>query len=258
MRIQNLSSRNCSWVRNSNGDTVEKNISQNALVSIGCSFFQLFTRFFVPPIILYYVPIEVYGLWAYCFIFINYFGMSMIGITNVYVRYSAIYVAKNHITKINKMLSTGVVCASLMSFAAILLAWNFLPYFFPILQVPKNLYQTAFMLIFGTIAIFSVELILSIFKYLLHGLQKVGLQWVIHSICHIIESILIIVFLYNGLGIMSLLYAYSIQIVLSNLIYAIVCFHFVPKLSISLKHFDFSMLKIFYHFGGIINLRSVL
>lgn len=235
----------------------EKHISKNALICIGCSFFQLVTRFFIPPIILHYVPIDVYGLWAYCFIFITYFGMSVIGITNVYVRYSAIYLVKHEILKINRLLSTGFICAFFMGLVFLLSAWFFLPPIFPILQIPRNLADTAFFLIFGTLCIFSFEITVSIYKFLLHGLQKVGLQWMLQSLCQFIETLLIILFLFKGYGIFSLLYAYGIQAVLANIMYAIACYRFIPNLSIKFSLFDQSVIKIFFQFGGIIQLRSV-
>lgn len=246
------------WIQKNKQNLFEKKISQNAIVSVSCSIFQLITRFFIPPIVLHYVSIEIYGLWAYCFVFISYFGMSVMGITNVYVRYSAVYLVENEIQKINRLLSTGVVCALILSLFYLLGSWLFLPLSFPLLHIPQNLYGTAFFLIFGTMVIFSFDLVANIYKFLLHGLQKVGLQWVIQTVCQFLETILIVVFLYQGYGIFSLLYAYAVQIILSNTISAIACYRFIPNLSVKLNYFDLSVLRIFFQFGGIIQLRSMI
>ncbi len=256
--FQNMSKRNYSWVRNLPGPTSESSLSKNAFVSILCSFFNYATRFFIPPIILHYVPIEVYGIWSYTFIFINYYAMSSIGISNVYTRYVAIYQANHETSNINKLLTTGLLYSTLICSLVILGSWNLLPYSFPILQIPANLTETAFVLIFGTIAIFSLEMTLGTFKYVLHGLQKVGVQWMIITACQFMESILIVLFLYYGYGIYSLLYAYLIRVSISNIAYAVACRRYLKDLSIGLKWFSKSTLKIFFHFGGIVQIRSML
>jgi O-antigen/teichoic acid export membrane protein len=184
--------------------------------------------------------------------------MSGIGITNVYIRYSSIFATKQEISNINRLLSTGMACTLILSAAVILCAWYFLPYTFPILQIPDNLYPTSFILIFGTIAVFSLEMTLGSYKYLLQGLQKVGLQWMIDTFCQFLETVLVVVFLYSGFGIFSLLYAYSIRVLLAIIVNAIVCYYYIPNLSIRPKFFDPSMLNIFYNFGGIIQLRSMI
>ena len=45
----------------------------------------MLSRVGLPPIILSYVSLEEYGIWATCFIVISYLGMSTFGIANVYI-----------------------------------------------------------------------------------------------------------------------------------------------------------------------------
>lgn len=236
----------------------EDHVSRNALITIGCTFLQLITRFFIPPIVLHYVPLEVYGLWAYCFIFIAYFSVSLTGISNVYVRYAAIYLSQQLPEKVSALLSTGSVFSALTGLLFVLCSWFFLPFFFPLLSISENLSNTAFFLIFGAILVFSLEMILSMYKSLLQGLQRVGLQSWIQTLSQMLETILIIVFLTQGLGIFSLLYAYAIQVLVSNCACAFFCRRLIPTLSVSWKHIHRSVFFDFLDFGGIIQLRTIL
>lgn len=240
------------------GSSFDRHVSRNALITTGCTFLQLITRFFVPPIILHYVAIDVYGLWAYCFVFIAYFSISLNGISNVYVRYAAVYAAKKEYEKINALLSTGLVLAALFSAAFILLSWFFLPLFFPVLNINSKLSPTAFALIFGAILVFSLEMTLSMYKSLLQGLQRVGMQSWIQTVAQLLETVCIIIFLVNRFGIFSLLYAYSIQVIVANCACAFVCRRLIPALSIGWRHVDKSMVSLFFSFGAIIQLRTIL
>src|SRR5204863_8266893 len=83
-------------------------VSKNISLRLASKVLYLFTRIFLPPLTLHYVSLEEYGIWAACFIFVSYLGMSAFGISNVYVRYVAEYRAKQETEKINGSISTGV------------------------------------------------------------------------------------------------------------------------------------------------------
>jgi O-antigen/teichoic acid export membrane protein len=81
-------------------------VSRNIFSSIGAKLLYLVTRFFLPPIILAYISLEEYGIWAMCFILIGYLGMSAFGVSNVYIRYVAQYHAQGEEHRIGAAISS--------------------------------------------------------------------------------------------------------------------------------------------------------
>ena len=88
---------------------LDKAVSRDVMSSITSKTLYLATRFFLPPVVLAYISLEEYGIWAVCFILIGYLGISAFGVSNVYVRYVAEYYSNGRIDKINRLLSTGMI-----------------------------------------------------------------------------------------------------------------------------------------------------
>lgn len=233
-------------------------VSHNITVSVLTNSLYLVSRLFLPPFILHYVSLEEYGLWSYCFILIGYFAMSAFGITNVYVRYAAVYAAKGEMEQINRLISTGILSTLFASGITLLLIWFCLPFFIDLFNVPPELHTTAFILIIGTVSIFMLDLSIGAFNYLLQSMQRFVAEKIIWTISYMLETVLIVLLLLAGFGIYSLLWAFIIRILVSIILYAIACYRVLPELSIRCKFFDPSMLKLFYRFGGIVQLSGLL
>lgn len=218
----------------------------------------LATRLFVPPIVLAYVPLEEYGIWAYAFILISYIGMSAFGITNVYVRYVAVYYAHNDLQAINRLLTTGIAVVSLISICMIPILWFLMPILLQWLHVSSVHQDLAFNLLFGTAVIFCIELSIGAFSYVLQGIHRIALERVLSTLSYFIETVAIFIFLWLGYGIYSMLYAFIIKTAVAITMHAIACKKLIPTLSLKPAYFDSSMLNLFYHFGGIVQLSGIL
>jgi O-antigen/teichoic acid export membrane protein len=233
-------------------------ISQNVSSSLFSNMAYLITRLFIPPLILHHVSLAEYGIWSYCFILLSYLGMSIFGITNVYVRYIAVYSAQGKKDEINRLLSTGVLSSSIICLIALPFFWEGLPFIFSELGISEEYYRTAFILIFSTTLIFMCDMTIGVFGYVLHSLQKIREEKIIWMVSFMIETLFIIVFLLLDFGIYSLPAAFFIRTFLSISLCAIACKRYLPELSLSIKYFDKTKLKLFYHFGGIVQLSGLL
>ncbi|MCA1789584.1 MAG: oligosaccharide flippase family protein [Thioalkalivibrio sp.] len=151
-------------------------LSRNVVSSIGAKILYLATRFSLPPLILAFITLEEYGLWALAFILVGYLGMGAFGVSNVYVRYVAQYHSAGEMDRIGDLLSTGLVLVSIFATATLIVLWFALPTVLTWFSVPAHLQSTAFVLIFGTVAVFMLDLSLGAFVYVLAGLQKIVLQ----------------------------------------------------------------------------------
>lgn len=107
-------------------ETVLHTLSRNVLTAIGARVGYLASRFFIPPFVLARVGLEAYGLWSAAFVLVSYLGISTFGISNVYVKYVAGYVAAGDYRRANSLLSTGLIvtsCLCLFLFLLLCFGW---------------------------------------------------------------------------------------------------------------------------------------
>lgn len=240
-----------------NDDKLHHTISRNIGASMLSKAYYLATRLVIPPLVLSYVSLEEYGIWAICFILLSILGMSVFGITNVYVRYCAVYDAKGEQDKINRLLSTGILTNFVICLCFLpLVIWG-IPKLYPLFQIEESLQPTAYNMFLGTTLIFMVHLSFGVFGYLLHSVQKIALERALMMVSWTIETLAIVLFLHQGFGIYSLLFAYTINVFTLIILGAIACFRKVPGLKLSWNLFTPEMLKKFIYFGGIVQLSGI-
>ena len=238
---------------------MEKLVSRNLWITVFAKVFHLVTRFFVPPLVLSFIGLEEFGIWAICFTIISYLGLGAFGISNVYVRYVAEYHAAHQMQKVNELISTGMFIVVSVMIVFLVSFWFLLPYLIEeVFNIPTHLQQTAFILFYGTACIFVFDMSLGVFKFILNGLQKIAEVAMIWVACLTLETILIIVFLFLDFGIYSLFLAYAIKQFISFALYMILAFKVLPGLSISFRHVRKSYLGIFYRFGGVLQIAGIL
>lgn len=239
-------------------ELMRRTLSSNIKASLGTNIFYLLTRLFIPPYVLGFVPLAEYGLWSYCFIILSYLGMGVFGVTNVYVRYITVYAAEKKLEPINQLLSTGIFS---ISFICILLftalSWS-LPWLLDLFHVEDALRPMARTLILGTTLIFMVDLTIGAFIYVLHSLQEIVLEKFIWMLSFVVESLFIVILLHYGYGIYSLLWAFAVRTVISIVLSAIAAKKKLPSLWVAPQLFRKAMLKLFVHFGGIVQLSGLL
>jgi len=233
-------------------------LNQNVVSSIGAKVLYLLTRFSLPPIILSSISLEEYGLWAIAFILVAYLGMGAFGVSNVYVRYVAQYHAAGDIGRIGDLLSTGLVLVTLFAMVTLIALWFCLPLMLNWFSIPAHLQSTAFILLFGTVAVFMLDLSLGAFVYVLAGLQKIVLQNRIWIGSFLLETLLVVVFMLMGLGVLGLLYAFALRYALSISLSVWMCFRALPGLRISPRCFNRAHLNLYIRFGGILQISGLL
>lgn len=237
---------------------IHRTLSKNVVVSLITKIIYLVTRLVVPPFILKYLSLEEYGIWSYCFIFVSYLGMGVHGITNVYVRYGAIFAAKHDIDKINKLIVTGTVTVSALCLISAPIFWFGLPYLVDLTALSPQLYHTAVVLIFATMLIFMADMTVGVFGYILQSIQKIAAVSIIWTASCLIETVCIFIFLMMGMKLYGLLAAFTVRIIINFTLNIIVCYRSLPGISFRLHNFDRSMIKLFMHFGGIVQLSGLL
>lgn len=233
-------------------------LSRNVISSVGAKVLYLATRFALPPVILASISLKEYGLWALAFILVAYLGMGAFGVSNVYVRYVAEYHARGQTDRIGDLLSTGLGLVSLFAVTVLVVLWFALPTMLGWFSVPEELRTTAFILIYGTVAVFMLDLSLGAFVYVLAGLQQIVLQNRIWIAAFLFETLLVIAFMLGGIGVLGLLYAFALRYALSISLSVWFCFKQLPGLRLSPTRFKRDYLRLYLRFGGILQISGLL
>ncbi len=238
--------------------SLEKKVYRNAFYSGAYHLWYLGTRLLITPLVLTYVSLEEYGLWAYCFVLLGYIGLAANGFSGAYLKYGAHHRATGNNQGINVLLSTGVITLLALSLIlAPLLYWT-LPYFLHWLITDPSLLESGWTLLLGAGIIFIINFTLSGFQNILEGDQRTDLVRKIHFAASILELALMVALLQMGLGVMALLIAYGARFVLILCLNIFWAYRLFPFLSLRFSLFSRKVLKQFFVFGGQIQLIGVI
>ena len=230
----------------------------NAGVAMFAKALYLATRLCVPPLVLAHITLAEYGLWTACFVLIMYVGLTDVGFSNVYVRFTARYHAEGDVEAINRLLSTGVIMLSAMALPVLAGVWLALPLVLDFLNIGAVYRQKASILVIGTTGMFMLDLTLGAYCYLLHGLQRIKEEQKVAIAGYLLELALIFAFLRADFGVYALLMAFVLRYSWSLLAFMRLAHRFVPGLQIRPRHFDKQMLRHFFGFGATVQASALL
>ena len=233
-------------------------LSRNTMASIFGRLLYVITRVGLPPLILHYITVEAYGIWATCFVIISYIGMGAFGVSNAYIRYTAEYNAKGETESIGKLLSAGLLLTLAFSAVILTLVWLGMPVLIEWFKIPPDLQQTARVLFLGTVATMLLDLTFGAFSYVLTGLQRIVQTTVVWIFSYLLEVALIVILLLYGWGVTSLMWAFLARYVFSTLFYVLLCYRAIPGLRLSLRGLQAGHFRPFLAYGGILQVTGLI
>jgi O-antigen/teichoic acid export membrane protein len=233
-------------------------VAGNASAAMFGKALYLVTRLGVPPLVLAHISLAEYGLWTACFVLIMYVGLTDVGFSNVYVRFTARYHAARDVDSINRLLSTGIITLSGMAMAVLAGIWLALPLVLDFLGIDPLYREKANILVLGTTGMFLLDLTLGAYCYLLHGLQQIVEEQKVAIAGYLLELVLIFAFLNADFGVYALLMAFTLRYTWSLLSFRRLAHRFLPDLQIRPRHFDRQMLHHFFGFGAKVQASALL
>jgi O-antigen/teichoic acid export membrane protein len=235
-------------------ETLTRNVSWIILARAG----YMVSRVLVPPFVVARIGLQSYGLWSALFVFISYIGFSALGVSSAYVKYVAEYVARGEIRKANSLLSTGIVATTIIGLAVFLISLLASPWILSWLNVPPAVSHEAFWLLNFIVALFVVNLSLSVFSDSLAGSQKIAETQLVSVSGYLIETALIFLLVGAGWGIKGLAIAFAIRLATGILFSAYLAFKLQPWLRLSIRRCSREALKTLLGFGGIVQLSFLM
>lgn len=239
-------------------DSAQSKLTGNAVAGIAATLVYMFSRLMLTPVILNYLNLTEFGLWSLCFVILSYAGMGGFGVNSTYIRFTARYLAEGRKEEISRLLTTGVLYMLVFCVLFVIGLVYLMPFLLERFQVEPALRETASTLLLGTALVFSLELVLGGFRYIVNGMHEYAREKTVTTIAGLIEIGAIVGFLMLGAGVTGLLYAYAIRLVLETIGCWLIARAMLPSLRVSFSLFSREHLRHFFGFGGKVQVLGVL
>lgn len=238
--------------------SVKQKVRRNVVFTIAAQIGFFLTRMWIPPFVLGYMSLRVYGIWSSIFILVSYLGMSTMGISNVYIKYIAEYNARREYRKANELLSTGLLVTvplCTLLFFAMVYCW---PWLAGWMQLTPDLESQAREAVLIVVGVFLSSLSLTAFTDVLSGMQEIAAAQVIRIVSYLAETVLIVVLVRNGRGLRGMAEAFLVRTALQIVLSMAWGFWKFRWMRISPRFFSRESLRSVMHFGGLVQLQSML
>lgn len=228
----------------------------NAVAGMAATGIYLVSRLLLTPLVLTYITLAEFGLWSMCFVILSYTSMGAFGVNTTYIRYTAHFHGLGQDKEIGRLLSTGMFAMLFFCFCFCLGLFFGLPAILSAFHVEPAMHTTATVLILGTAAVFSLDLTLGGFRSVIEGLQEIALVKKIYIGAALVEVAAIVFFLYQGLGVQGMLYAYFIRVALDSGVCMLAAFRLMPSLCLSPKLISRDHARLLFVFGGKVQIMG--
>jgi len=237
---------------------VNRQFSRNVTATIVARIVTMARGVCIVPYLLSHIGLEAYGIWTTIFILVSYVGLTTMGVSNVYIKYVAEFSARREFDRANALLSTGLAvtipsCATV--FACIALGWN---WFAPWLHLPAAHAGDGKEAVLIVLGVFLSSIAFNAFGDMLTGTQQILSTQVFLTISLVVEFVMIIWLVSIGRGIRGLAEAYLIRVVINDGLTWWWAHRTIKWLRLSPRRVSRESLKYVVHFGGLVQLQSML
>jgi len=198
-----------------------------------------------------------FGVWALAGAVTSFAKFGNLGFDQGLVKFVAEFWAQKRVKDINKMISTVFACyiaiAGLIMSALLPLRSFIIKRLF---HIPSQFQEEAFFVLTGVIVIFFFNLLFSVFRSALLGIQRMDITNGIFAVSRILSAIGIFFFLANGFGLKGLIINRAIMaflIILADVFYAK---RLIKGFKVRISLFSRQHLKRIFKFGMNISLAS--
>lgn len=222
---------------------------KNILSNWGAYGINIIVAFFLSPFVVHNLGDMNYGLWAFIGSVTGYMGLLDMGIRSAVTRYVAEYNAKRDVAGINRLCSTAIAFYIVAGLIAISIGYSvagFLPSIIKGLDVASEEPRQAVIIVCGEIAFI---LAFNVFGGIIIGLQRFDISRGISIFVTIIRTVVIVLVLRGGFGIVGLAVASFGSTVFGYALQAVAAFWLVEGLSLSPSFVNRVHLRCLFGFG---------
>ena len=237
---------------------VNRQLGSNVLATIVARIVNMARGVCIVPFLLAHIGLEAYGIWTTIFILVSYVGLTTLGISNVYIKYVAEFHARREYDKANALLSTGLAVTIPLCTAVFLVFWLGWAWIGPLLRLPPARAgegKEASLIVLG---VYLSSIALNAFNDVLTGTQRIVSTQVFVTISIVVECAVIVWLVSAGRGIRGLAEAYLVRTAINDGLSIWWAKRQLKWLHLSLRQVRRESLKYVVHFGGLVQLQSML
>ena len=186
---------------------MERSFFRNALWNMLGFSVSLASGVLLSPYIIRKLGPEGYGVWALAFALVDYLWLSDMGFRSALLKYSAHYMARREVDKINELLSTAMACfapvAAILLVVVGVVAFQ-APFYF---HLPPTFQEPFGVLLLAVGWSWAVGLMNNVFRAALEGFQEYGIISRITIVMTAMRAITVFLLVYSGYGLREMGYA---------------------------------------------------
>ncbi len=229
---------------------LSRKIIRNTLFNILGGSWGLLIKILLTPLIISYIGIERFGIWALVLLFTGYFALFDMSIGTAVIKYISSHYTKREFEFINKTVNSALAFYAFVGALSWVLAFFLIKWAVGnILHIPSSLIDEANFVLTGGVLIFAFSNTTSVFSSVIIGIQKMDVINKIRITVTTLEGFGIILFLVGGFGLTGLIINAGIIAVITSLAYVIASKKIFPQLAIGTKFLDAKILKELITFG---------
>lgn len=209
------------------------------------------------PYIIGHLGAERYGVWVIVSIFTGYLGFLDFGINVSLVKHISEFLMKKDYRRINQVINTGLIFCIALAIPIITFGIIILEPLISLFKISPHLHEEALFVFLLGMIIFGMTTILSTFKAVQRGFQRMDITNSVRTLMTIPMIAGTIFFLENGYGLPGLVINTAIILILGGVIDIIIVFKIFPELKFSPALFDKQILKRLFEFGGKMQITNI-
>lgn len=219
-------------------------VAKNAISNIASFFITALITFLILPVMLKYLGEVGFGIWAIVRVFVSYLSLGDLGLNNAVTKFIAEFKANNDDVSSRRILQSAFF---VFIFVTVFIFVLFVFFRTTILELfflsSGEFHADVAFILFGSLLIFSFNLIFSIFPASLNGIQRMDITNGVTVLYSVVNAGLMYAALIFGLGLRGLLLANAISTFLAIALNAGFFFVHFRDLKLFRFDFDFSILK---------------
>lgn len=218
-------------------------IAKNSLYNLLRRLLGLPVGLILPLVVLGYIGVEGYGVWAFIQALVAYSVILDMG-SDALTKYTAEYKSRENHPKISQIFNTLFVLYLSLFFIFFLAIFIYQDWIIDVFiktdKLPRG--DISFALVLYT-AVFGINMIFKVYPSFLNGLQRMDLTNKVEMLSLITNLILSVVFLYLGWGIKGLAIAGALSTLITGSIYVGACAKVAPYLKLNPLAFNLGILQ---------------
>lgn len=231
-------------------ERISRKIVRNTLFNMVGGFWSLLIKVLLTPIIIAYIGVDKFGIWAFVLLFTGYFALLDLSIGTAIVKYVSQYYAKREFESINKVVNSAFVFYASIGMLSCGLAFFLIRWIVEnVLRVPASLLYEANFVLVGAVVIFAFSNAMSVFNSVIIGLQRMDVTNKVRISVAVLEGIGTILVLVGGYGLIGLIINAGVIAIITSLAYVLLSKNILPKLAIGSRFIDTRILKELVIFG---------